>query len=193
MAELERQAHVSLFLGFLIVSPNVDDMLLAMNSTLAQLQARSALAKMNRLRAEIENFAVHAKTLNSGSRNFDSRTLLDEANRLLQGLTNARADFLSANSQIETLARSLPSRSMGVGISPAAQWVPELRAASKRFELAVRAAESSLGQMYGTATAGMNSPTRTATPAGNLFEAFLNFVDLLTRWIEYKKRTPGTR
>lgn len=185
--------QAALFPALLNVSLSDDGMLLTMNSTLAQLQARSTLAKMNQLRAQIENFAAHAKTLNASSRSFDSRTLLDEANRLLQGLTNARADFLSANSQIETLARSLPSRSIGAGISPAAQWVPELRAASKRFEQAARAAESSLSQMYGTANAGMNSPTRTATPAGNLFEVFLTFVDLLTRWIEYKKRTPGTR
>lgn len=168
-------------------------MLLAMDSTLAQLQARSTLAKMNRLRADIESFAAHAKSLNASSKNFDSRTLLEEANRLLEGLTNARADFLGANSQIETLARSLPSRSRGTGMSPAAQWVPELRAASKRFEQAARAAESSLSALYGTAKSGMDSPTRTATPAGNMFEVFLNFVDLLTRWIEYKERTPEKR
>ena len=67
----------------------------------------------------------------------------------------------------------------------------ERRFQPKRFEQATRTAESSLNQMYGTAYAGMNNPTRTATPAGNLFEAFMTFVDLLTRWIEHKKRTPG--
>lgn len=92
---------------------------------------------------------------------------------------------------METLARSLPSRNRGGnGMSPAAQWVPELRAASKRFEQTLRAAEASVNELFGTAMTGMNNPTRTATPPANLFEAIINFVDLLSRWIEYKKRKP---
>lgn len=165
-----------------------------MDSTLAQLQARNTLAKMNRLQAKIDAFAAHARMLNSSSRNSDSRTLLEEANRLLQELTDARMDFLGANSQIETLARSLPSRTRGgSGMSPAAQWVPELRAASRRIEESGRKFELALGQLYGTAQAGMNSPTRTATPPANLFEAILTIIDLLTRWIEQAKRQPSHR
>src|SRR5690348_11923702 len=103
----------------MVVSPGVDDKLLPMDSTVAQLQARNTLAKMNRLRAQIETFAAHAKVLNSSSSSFDSRTLLEEANRLLQELGEARAEFLGASSQIETLARSLPSRNRGGnGMSP---------------------------------------------------------------------------
>lgn len=58
----------------------------------------NTLAKMNRLRVQIETFAAHAKVLNSRSSSFDSRTLLEEANRLLQELGDARGEFLGASS-----------------------------------------------------------------------------------------------
>lgn len=120
---------------------------------------------MTRLRTEIQIFAMHAKTLNSLSKELDSRVLIDEANRLLQSLGAARLEFQGAESKVDSLSRSLPSRDPhGRGMSPAAQWVPELRAASKQFAEAVRNAEGALRQLYGTAMDGLNSPTRTPRP-----------------------------
>ena len=114
-------------------------MLCAMNSSLAALEARMTLRKMNSLRDEIKIFAAHARMLNASSKNFDAANLLDVATDLLEKLLNARLEFAGASGKVETLARSLPSRSRnGVGMSPAQQWVPELRAASRQFAAAVR-------------------------------------------------------
>jgi hypothetical protein len=165
-------------------------MLCAMNSSLDVLQARQTLQKMNRLRNEIQIFATHARMLNASSKNFDSADLLNIATQLLQQLGFARMEFQGAKNRIDTLARSLPSRSpKGVGLSPAAQWVPELRAASKQFSAAVRDAERAIGQLRGTAFEGLNSPTRTSTEPDGLLDIILNFADLLTRWIEHYKST----
>jgi hypothetical protein len=158
-----------------------------MNSSLAVLEARLTLQKMNQLRDEITVFAKHARMLNASSNNFDSANLLDIATQLLGSLGEARLEFAGASNKIETLARALPSRSRnGVGMSPAAQWVPELRAASKRFTAAVRDAEQAIGQLRGTAFDGLNSPTRTATPdlPTSLFDIVLNFSDLIKALIE---------
>jgi hypothetical protein len=158
-----------------------------MNSSVAVLEARQTLQKMNRLRDEITTFAKHARMLNASSNNFDSANLLDVATQLLGSLGAARLEFVGAANKIETLARALPSRSRnGVGLSPAAQWVPELRAASKRFAAAVREAEQAIGQLRGTAFDGLNSPTRTATPdlPNNLFDIIMNFSDLIKALIE---------
>jgi hypothetical protein len=164
--------------------------LCGMNSSLAALEARSTLQKMNRLRDEIKIFATHARMLNASSKNFDSANLLEVATQLLGNLGAARLEFAGASNKIETLARALPSRTRnGVGMSPAAKWVPELRAASKQFAAAVREAEQAIGQLRGTALDGLNSPTRTATPdlPTNLFDIILNFSDLLTALIERYK------
>jgi hypothetical protein len=160
-----------------------------MSSSLAVLEARQTVQKMNRLRDEIKAFAAHARMLNSSSKSFDSESLLKVATELLGKLGTDRLEFLGLSNKIETLARTLPSRSRnGVGLSPAAQWVPELRAASKQFAAAVHEAESAIGQLRGTAFEGLNSPTRTATAPDGLLDILLNFTDLLTRWIEYRRR-----
>ena len=165
-------------------------MLLAMNSSLAALQARQTLEKMTRLRNEIQVYAMHAKMLNSTSKNLDSLSLLDEATRLLRSLGSARLEFQGAESKIDSLSRALPSRPpQGGGMSPAAQWVPELRAVSRQFAEAVRGAEAALQQLRGTALAGLNSPTRTPTAPDNLFDVLLNFTDLLSRWVEHYRQT----
>lgn len=171
----------------------VGDMLTAMNSSLAALQARQTVSKMNQLTGSVRLFATHASTLRGSSGSFDSLPLLQEADRLLKMLGDVRLQFLNSSSKIETLARSLPSRPpQGGGISPAAQWVPELRAASKQFTAAVRLAEGELQKLYSTALTGMNSPTRTPTGLpGDLFEALVNFADLLARWIEHVRGTHG--
>ena len=67
-------------------------------------------------------------------------------------------------------------------MSPAAQWVPELRAASKQFGVAVRMAEVEIQKLQGTALEGLNSPTRTSTGAPtDLFEILLTFGDAACR------------
>lgn len=165
-------------------------MLCAMNSSLAALEARMTLRKMNSLRDEIKIFAAHARMLNASSKNFDAANLLDVATDLLEKLLNARLEFAGASGKIETLARSLPSRSRnGVGMSPAQQWVPELRAASRQFAAAVREAEDAIGGLRNTAFDGLNSPTRTATPDAptSLLDIILNFSDLITALIERYK------
>ena len=100
-----------------------------MDSTLAVLQVRQTLEKMNRLRDNVRTFAIHAGTINAISSELDSLLLLQEADRLSQKLGAARNDYRSAESNIDSLSRSLPSAvpSRG-GMSPAAQWVPQLRA-----------------------------------------------------------------
>jgi hypothetical protein len=169
----------------------VGGMLAAMNSSLAALQARQAVSKMNQLTASVRIFASHAHFLNKSSGNFDSLPLLQGADRLLKQLGAARLQFLDSSSKIDSLARSLPSRPpQGGGMSPAAQWVPELRAASKQFGVAVRMAEVEIQKLQGTALTGLNSPTRTSTGAPtDLFDILLTFSDLLAKWIEHVRGT----
>jgi hypothetical protein len=169
----------------------VGGMLAAMNSSLASLQARQAVSKMNQLTASVRIFATHANFLNKAQGSFDSLPLLQEADRLLQQLGAARLQFLDSSSKIDSLARSLPSRPpRGGGMSPAAQWVPELRSASKQFEVAVRMAEVEIRKLQGTALTGLNSPTRASTGAPtDLFDILLTFSDLLAKWIEHVRGT----
>jgi hypothetical protein len=162
-------------------------MLGAMDSTLAALQAKQALAKMNRLKGDVQLFAAHAKTLKSMAGNLDSRPLLDEAVGLLQKLGAARLEFLGPQGSIDSLARAFPSRPpSGGGMSPAAQWIPELRAASKQFAEAVHSAETAVLQLRDTAVQGLNSPTRTSTGAPeSLLDIVVNFIDILNRWVDH--------
>lgn len=161
-----------------------------MSSNLAALEARHTLQTMNRLRGQIQAFASHAKVLNSSSKSFDSAVLLQSATELLEQLGKARLEFIGAENKIDTLARTLPSRPPKgtVGMSPAQQWVPELRAAKKQFAATVREAEQAIGQLRGTAFEGLNDPARTATAPDGLLDIILNFADLLTKWIEYRRR-----
>ncbi|HUH62702.1 MAG TPA: hypothetical protein VLZ50_06880 [Terracidiphilus sp.] len=161
-----------------------------MNSSLAVLEARGALATMRRLRNQIGVFATHARALNSMAKNFDSAALVEEANQLLEGLKEAKKECWGASSKIETLARSLSSRPQGRGMSPAAQYGPELRAARRQFADAVRDAEKALGQLYSTGMAGLNSPTRVSTSPDSVFELVLMFSDLLVKWIEHARNKP---
>jgi len=165
-------------------------MLCAMSSNLAALEARHTLQTMNRLRGQIQAFAAHAKVLNSSAGNFDSAALLNSATELLEQLGKARLEFIGAENKIDTLARTLPSRPPKgvVAMSPRQQWVPELRAAKKQFADTVHEAEQAIGRLRGTAFEGLNSPTRTATAPDGLLDILLNFTDLLTRWIEYRRR-----
>jgi uncharacterized protein YoxC len=160
-----------------------------MDASLAVLQAKQLLQKLNQLQDDVQKFAVHAGTLNMASNELDSRLLLQEANGLLQKLGAARNDFRGADSKIDSLSRSLPATgpSRG-GMSPAAQWVPQLRAASKQFGEAVVAAEKQLNQLYDTAITAMNRPNRTASAPENIFDILVNFSEALTRWIEHRKR-----
>jgi hypothetical protein len=159
-----------------------------MNSSLAALEARMTLRKMNALRDEIKVFAAHARMLNASAKNFDAANLLEIATDLLQKLGNARLEFVGASNKIETLARALPSRNRhGVGMSPAQQWVPELRAAVRHFAAAVREAEDAIRALRITSLDALNSPTRTATPdpPSSLLDIILNFSDLITALIEH--------
>ncbi len=164
-------------------------MLCGMNSTLAVLEAKGALATMRRLRNQISVFATHARALNSMAKNFDSAAVVEEANQLLERLSEAKKECWGAESKIETLARSLPSRPQGRGMSPAAQLVPELRAARRQFADAVRDAEKALGQLYSTGFEELNSPTRTATAPDGIFDMILMFSDFLVRWIEHARKS----
>ncbi len=162
--------------------------LLAMNRSLAELEARQTVVRIQRITNDVRIFGAHAKML-SGTKNIDSAVLVEEANGLLQKLGFARITFMDAESRIETLARSLPSRPLhGGGMSPAAQWVPELRGAAKQFERAVKDAEGSLKKLYSEAFAGLNSPTRISTPADGVLDNILLFTDLLMKIIEWYKR-----
>ncbi len=175
----------------LAAPPENGGMLGAMDSTLAAFQAKQALAKMNRLKGDVQQFATDAKMLKSMADNLDSRPLLDEAMRLLQKLGAARLEFLGPQGNIETMARAFPSRPpSGGGMSPAAQWIPELRAASKQFAEAVHSAETAVRQLGDTAVQGLNSPTRTSTGAPeNLLDIVMNFIDMLNRWVEHYNKT----
>jgi len=159
-----------------------------MNPSLAALEARMTLRKMNALRDEIGAFAAHAKMLNASSKNFDPANLLDVASDLLGQLGAARLEFVGVSGKIDTLARALPSRNRhGSGMSPAQTWVPELRAGVRQFAAAVREAEDAVGKLRITALEGLNSPTRTATPdpPSSLLDIILNFSDLLKALIEH--------
>ena len=159
-----------------------------MNPTLAALEARMTLRKINSLRDEIVVFAAHARMLSASSKTFDPANLLEIATDLLEKLGQSRLEFVGVSGKIDSLARALPKRNRyGTGMSPAQQWVPELRAAARHFAAAVREAEDAIAKLHITALEGLNSPTRTATPdpASNLFDILLNFSDLLKALIEH--------
>jgi hypothetical protein len=63
----------------------------------------------------------------------------------------------------------------------------ELRAGSKQFTAAVQNAEKELGQLYGAANAQLNSPTRAAAAPDNLLDVLMAFIDMLSRWIEFRR------
>ncbi|MGB6943205.1 MAG: hypothetical protein WBE37_12460 [Bryobacteraceae bacterium] len=158
-------------------------------SGLAEFQARQIVQRMHRLKSQVDLFATHAKLLRQSSASFDGRVLLQEADNLLQGLQASRVDFESANAQVGSLSRALPSRPPATGgPPPAAQWGNEFRAGSKQFMAAVHNAENELSQLYGAANTQLNSPTRTPTAPENLLDVLMNFIDLLTRWMEYRRR-----
>ena len=162
-----------------------------MNSSLAALQAKQALESINRLRNEVLEFAAHARTLNSVAGNFDSRSLLDEATRLLKKLGDAQLSFLGPNGKIDSLARAFPARPPSAGgMSPAAQWVPQLRAASRQFAEAARSAETAVLQLRGTALDELKRPTRTPTgDPSDGWDILMSFTDLLGRWIDHYNKT----
>jgi len=168
-----------------------------MNSPVAVLQARQTLMKMNALRSDIQAFTQHANVLAASSKNFDSRNLVEEANRLLQKLGTARLEFKGLEGSVDSLSRTLPSRpGPGSVMSPAAQWVPELRAASRQFAETVRDAEMALKKLYSKGFEGLNDPLRTPNPLGpamptkvdSILDLVLTLSDLLTKCIELWKR-----
>jgi len=160
-----------------------------MPNELAVIQAQKALGTMNGLRSLVRQWALHARALNAMSPSIDSLVLLQESDTLLQKLDAAKSDFQRAQSNIDSLSRSLSSRIPEKGgMASAAQWVPQLRAGAKQFSEAVKEAERELQKLYQAAAIGMNSPTRTPTMPDNIFELLLNFCDALSRWIEHRKR-----
>jgi hypothetical protein len=174
-------------------------MLSAMSNTLATLQARQTLAKMNDLRYEIQGFTQHVRFLTASAKSFDGRDLVEIANKLLQRLGTARLEFQGVEGRVDSLARSLPSRPLaGGGMSPAAQWVPELRAASRQFAETVRDAESALKKLYDKGFEDLNSPTRTPnvletafpTKFDSVLDMVLTLADLIERVVEYYKGKP---
>jgi hypothetical protein len=161
-------------------------------SELAEVRARQIVQRMHRLRNEVEVFAAHARTLRLSSDSLDARVLSHEADNLLRGLAASRGDFQDATAWIGSLSRTLSSRPPKEGgPPPAAKWGNEFRAGSSQFVRALQAAENEIGQLYGAAQEQMNSPSRTATAPDNLIDVLVNFVDALSRWIEYRRRTKG--
>lgn len=156
---------------------------------LADLQARQIIQRMHRVRNEVELFATHARTLRLSSPSIDGVVLLQEADNLLRGLKASRDEFANADAQVASVSRRLsPVPPRAGGPPPAAQWGSEFRAASNQFIAAVNRAEMELGQLYGTANAQLNSPTRTATSPDNLVDVLMTFIDALSRWVEYRRR-----
>jgi hypothetical protein len=160
-----------------------------MSSALSELQARQIIQRMHRLREQVDLFAIHAKTL-VNSPTLDGRVLLQEANNLTRSLMASRTDFEAAAAYSGTLSRTLSSRpSAGGGMAPAALWGSELRAGSKQFGAAVQKAEDALRQLFNAADLKMSSPIRTQTGIpDNPWEAALNLIELLTEWLESRKR-----
>jgi hypothetical protein len=153
--------------------------------------------KMNALRNEIQTFTQHVHVLAASSKSFDSRILVEEANRLLQRLGAARLEFKGLEGSIDSLSRALPSRpGPAATMSPAAQWVPELRAASRQFGETVRDSEKALRNLYSKGFDGLNDPLRTPNPIGppmparfdSVLDMVLTLSDLLTKSIELWKR-----
>lgn len=158
-------------------------------SGLAELQARQVVQRLHRLRNEVELFARHARTLRFSSSSIDARLLLREADRLLRSLKASRTEFAYADAQVPSLSRRLsPFPPAAGGPPPAAKWGNEFRAGSKQLIAAIRNAEKEIGQLYGVATAQINSPTRTATAPDNLVDVMMVFVDALSRWIDSRRR-----
>jgi len=160
-----------------------------MSNDFNEFQARQIVQRLHRLRDQVEVFATHARMLRQSAASFDALVLLQEADSLLRGLTASRADFQEIEARIQSLSRALSSRPPTTGgMPPAAQWGNEFRACSKQFITAVRHAEQEVGELYRVADAGLNSPTRMATSPENLLDIVLNFMDLLSRWIESRRR-----
>ena len=163
-----------------------------MSNGLAEVQARQTVQKMRLLKNDVVRFSEQAKLLSRTSQHIDSLFLMQEANILLNKLMAARLDFQQANARVNSLKHSLPSAMpRGGGMSPAALWGNEMRAASKQFTEAVGHAENSLRQLYKISETGLNSPTRTSTgdPSG-AFDILMAFIELMGRIIEHSRSKP---
>jgi hypothetical protein len=159
-----------------------------MASGFGDFQARQIVQRMHGLRQQVDLFAIHARTLRT-SPSLDPRALLQEADNLLRNLGANRDDFVKLQGQAGTLSNSLSSRPPATGgMSPAAQWGPEFRAGIKQFKDSVLKAETEIRQLYGSANQQLNSPTRTPTMPDNIVDILVNFADMLSRWIEYRRR-----
>jgi hypothetical protein len=160
-----------------------------MNSALNEFRSRQIVQTMNRMRDQVDLFATHARVLRMSSKSLDSSPLLEEADRLLLGLKSSRAEFEEAAAQTRSISRGLSSPFPAAGgMPPAAKWGNEFRAGGRQFGEAVRRAEKELSGLYAAANEKLNSPTRTPTGAPeNLFDIFINFVDGLSRWVEYRR------
>src|ERR1700730_887522 len=158
-----------------------------MRSDLSELQAKQIIQLVNRLREQVEHLAFQAKLVNRPS--FDALVMLQESGNLMVSLMANWKDFETATAHGGTLSRTLPSRPpAGGGMPPAAQWVPQLRASYEQFGSAVRKADAAIRQLHDTAKLQMDSPGRTATPADNLFEMALVWTDLVSKYVESRKR-----
>lgn len=156
---------------------------------LAEFQARQSVRRLHGLRSQVDLFTSHAKMLRQASASIDGAFLLKEADNLLRGLMASQDEFRNVNANLRSLTRSLSSRPpVHGGPAPAAQWGNEFRAGSKQFMIAVQNAEKEIGRLYGTANAQVNSPTRIATAPDNLIDVLMVFIDVLTHWIESRRR-----
>lgn len=158
-------------------------------SGLAELQSRQVVGRLHRLRSQVESFTRHARTLRFTSSSLDARLLLEEADNLLRNLKACRLELAQADGQARSLSRRLSHvPPTAGGPPPAAQWGNEFRAGSKQLMAAIRDAEKELSQLYGAAMSQINSPTRTATVPGDLMDVMMAFAELLTRWLEHRRR-----
>jgi hypothetical protein len=154
-------------------------------SVLNELRARQIVRHMHGLRVQVDSFAIHARTLRRVASSIDAAALMQEGDKLLRGLMESRTEFRELEAGIPSLSRRPPA---GGGMAPAAKWGPEIRAAIKQFTVAVQNAEKELIALHNTANDQLNSPTRISTSPDNLLELIMSFIDLLTKWLETRKK-----
>jgi hypothetical protein len=110
----------------------------------AQAQARQTVQGLRKAKEQVQGVTRQATLMKAIAKSQDGGELLRCANEQLAKLITLRSGVQSLDPGIKTLSRMLSSKPPSTGgMSPAAQWGPELRAASKQFFEALTEAERS--------------------------------------------------
>ena len=151
-----------------------------------------AVKSLRDLTLQVNSFTRQAKLLISVKGNIDARVLMEEANRLLKGLTANVASVQNIKSVSNHLSRSLSSHPAPAGqLSPAAKWKPQLMAGAKQFQQAARDTENAIKALNKEANIKFNVPSRTATMPDGAIDLLMNLLEIvklvIAKYKDHKK------